>query len=211
MTMRPEDVEALLIQYKEELTALIGNGDGRDILAWTGERLAAAAESYRVADEASRPAGALYLIFVADTHLRCLYDAGMYLDMLGTALMVLMTVLMGRLNPSDIPMGYIAYVQKVHTIAAGVADDRSLMASDPDGHLFKIVGMTAALAAATYRTLAPQGLGGRLAATNSEIEALLATLPDSETTLDDKKITATMALDVAADSLARLHALGLEA
>lgn len=194
--------------FKAEMQRLAEKGDGRDMLAWTGEQLAAAAEELRKSAPDDRTAMALYVMYVSRPHISCLYDAGMPLDALATGLMVLMSCLVQRVDPAQFPSGYVAYLQNLFVLATALASNPQLLATDPDGHLGRIAAMLGTLEVATVETMS--GLPQQFLDTDAAIRAEIDELAPSERTFDGHPVTATMALDIAADSISRLKSLGLE-
>lgn len=194
--------------FKAEMQRLAEKGDGRDLLAWTGEQLAAAAEELRRSAPDDRTAMALYVMYVSRPHISCLYDAGMPLDALATGLMVLMSCLVQKADPEQMPSGYVAYLQNLFVLATALASNSQLLAADPDGHLGRIAAMLGALEAATVEAM--PALPQQFLDTDAAIRAEINELAPSERTFDGLPVTATMALDIAADSISRLKSLGLE-
>ncbi len=164
--MGVNEVSSRVAAFNAEIRTLAERGDGRDIMAWTGGQLAAAAEALRQAEEPDRAAEAIYVMYVSKPHVGCLFDAGMPIDALATALMVIMTCLMAKVNPEEIPVAYKAYLEFTRDLAAAAAE------AVPDEHL--------------------QIIESRL------------------TSLIDGTVAPTQALDIAADAISRLKALGLE-
>lgn len=195
--------------FKAEMQRLADRGDGRDLLAWTGEQLAAAAEDLRRSAPDDRTAMALYVMYVSRPHISCLYDAGMPLDALATGLMVLMSCLVQRVDPAQFPTGYVAYLQNLFVLATALAGNPQLLAADPDGHLGRIAAMLGTLEVATVEAM-PGVLPRTFLETDAAIRAEIDELAPSERTFDGRPVTATMALDIAADSISRLKSLGLE-
>lgn len=120
--MGVNEVSSRVAAFNAEIRTLAERGDGRDIMAWTGEQLAAAAEALRQAEEPDRAAEAIYVMYVSKPHVGCLFDAGMPIDALATALMVIMTCLMAKVNPEEIPVAYKAYLEFTRDLAAAAAE-----------------------------------------------------------------------------------------
>lgn len=193
--------------FNAELQRLVQAGDGRDILAWTGEELAQAAEDLRKSAEKDRSAFGMLMLYIAGPHIAALYDAGMGIEALATSSMVLMTCLIERINPEEIPTIYISTLQTTYATAAALANDPALAMRDPDGHIARIAAMYGAIACATVDRIGTDNLPGQLCAADDDIRRDIASLPPDMLTFDGKKIGATMALDIAADASARLHSL----
>lgn len=203
-------INSRISEFNAEMQRLASEGDGRDLLAWTGEQLAVAAEELRNAPEGDRTALALYVMYVARPHISCLYDADMPVDALATSLMVLMTCLLSKANPEEMPVGYVAYLQNLFVLATALANDHRILAVDTDGHLARIAAMLGALATATVKVMENYGLPRNFIETDAAIREDLSSLAPSELSFGGKPIEATMALDIAADAVARLKALDPE-
>lgn len=204
------DMRGRLQAFNAELQRLAEAGDGRDVLAWTGEELARAAEDLRKSAVDDRSAYGVLVFYVAGPHIGALYDAGMGLEALATSSMVLMTCLIEKVDPEKIPAIYTSTLQGTFAIASALADDPSLAMRDPDGHLVRIAAMYGALACATADRIGPDNLPEQICAADADIRSYIASLPPDMLTFGGKQISATMALDIAADATARLKALGVE-
>ncbi len=196
--------------FNAELRRLAEAGDGRDILAWTGEELARAAEDLRQSAIEDRSAYGVLVLYVSGPHVSTLYDAGMGLEALATASMVLMTCLIEKVDPEKIPSIYTSTLQSTFAIASALANDPSIAMSDRDGHLPRIAAMYGALANATVDRIGADNLPEQLCAVDAEIRSEISSYPKEMKTFGGKAISATMALDIAADATARLKALGVE-
>jgi len=204
------DLQGRLQSFNAELQRLAQAGDGRDILAWTGEELARAAEDLRKSDIEDRQAFGVVVLYVSGPHISALYDAGMGLEALATSSMVIMTCLIEKVDPEKIPAIYTSTLQNTFAIASALANDPALAMRDNDGHLPRIAAMYGALACATVDRIGYDNIPDRLLAADADIRREIASLPSEMLTFDGKEISATMAIDIAADATARLKALGVE-
>lgn len=205
--MPAEDIHGRLQAFNAELRRLAAAGDGRDILAWTGEELARAAEDLRKSAPYDRSAYGVLVLYVAGPHTGALFDAGMGLEALATSSMVLMTCLIEKVDPDKIPTIYTSTLQSTFATAAALADDPTLAMRDPDGHLARIAAMYGALCCATVDRIGAANLPEQICAADAGIRGHIESLPPHMLTFDGKKIGATMALDIAADATARLKSL----
>lgn len=201
--MTPEQAQERAAAFNDEMMRLADAGNGRDILAYTGEELARVAEELRKATAEELGATAAMLLYVARAHVSALYDAGMATDALATSLMVLMTILMARVDPEEIPMVYLSYLQNLCFLAADTSIEAESTGIDPEGHLSAITSMVVTLATATAQAFDADKLSPRIVDIGKRIAAEAA----EPATLNGRPITATMAIDVAADALARLRTM----
>lgn len=208
--MSASDIRERLQAFNDELQRLAQAGDGRDILAWTGEELARAAEDLRKSDIEDRSAFGVVLLYVSGPHVSALYDAGMGLEAIATSSMVIMTCLIEKVDPEKIPVIYTSTLQGTFAIASALANDPTLAMRDHDRHLPRIAAMYGALATATVDRIGAENLPDQLLAADADIRRDITSYPTEMLTFDGKKISATMALDIAADATARLKALGVE-
>lgn len=190
----------VLDSFFKEYTTL-RQADNADTVAWTGMQLAAASERLRECAIELRAQRAAEMLVIARAHTAALQDSDMPLEALATNVVALLTVIVARANPEDLASPYLLMLQETAVLATAMAMQARI--DDPDGHLNTIAGKLAALSRATLHAFQD------ITTIPSQATIADAMLADAIPALDaPSDVTATMAIDILADSAARLNALG---
>ena len=196
---------AILDDYMQRMAAVAPG----DMLRWTGEELARAAERLRTAPEADRPLRAEEMLVTAHHHIQALADAGMADQALATSLLAPLTVIMSHVSPEAIPVPYCHSL----ALAAMAATDYfgTQQTSGAADMAAAIAGAVTALFAATVRAYSAGGAIPEQLVTLAGQLTEVAKANDTYTaTFDGHEIVPTMAIDILVDSLNRLRSLGVE-
>lgn len=207
--MTVEETNRYLKTYEEELNRIAATGDTRLLLSWSGEQLAFAAEGLRTASAGDLAGREMILLQVSEPHVMALCRAGMGADALATACMTVMTCIAGAGKPDDFPDVYVGYLQNIFLLALTLANDMQLARVDADGHLSRIAALAGALVMALAKRF-EDSLSPEVRDKNTMIHEDLAMLAPSELTFGGREVVPSMTIDICADIVARLKALGLE-
>lgn len=196
---------AILDDYMERM-ATVAPGE---MLRWTGEELARAAERLRTAPESDRPLRAEEMLVTAHHHIQALADAGMADQALATSMLAPLTVIMSHVSPESIPVPYCHSL----ALAAMAAMDYlgTHQTSGAADMAAAIAGAVTGLFAATVRAYSSGGaIPAQLVTLSVQLTEVSKANDTYTGTFAGHEIVPTMAIDILVDSLNRLRSLGVE-
>lgn len=185
--------------FQREFAQIIQCEGLEQAVRWSGEELAKADAALRHAASSggATPLDAEDFLFVADAHIACLGELNLDMEALGTVAMALVNILRTGVQPPQIRQSYIMmllkavhYAYKLHMESGDVAVADSVES---------ILSQQAALFIASYDEFMGENAQNRFL----EIRALV---PEGYTFFG-RKVVPTLAIDIFADTLARLYAL----
>ena len=196
---------AILDDYLKRLSAVAPE----DLLRWTGEELAMAAERLRSADATELTLRAEELLVTAHHHIQCLAEGNMPDQALATSLLAPLTVIMSRVNPEDIPVPYCHSL----AVAAMASADYFGMQHSSEGlnTAASIYGSVTGLLVSTVKSYsAKTALPSALVSLSEHLSDASKAQDAYTDSFSGHKIVPTMAIDILVDSLNLLRSQGVE-
>ncbi len=198
----------ILDEYYKNLETISADGDQEAVLRWTGEQLALAGERLKASSPEDVVARASELLVITRPHVEALHSVGMAGDALATQALALLTALMGKANPEDMPQLYMRSLESLCMCAAmytsTLQDSRVAQAS-------QIAAQCFGLFVATAHSYMPRfGAPDDLRLLYDKLRRQAQQAGEEVTHFRGNIIVPQMAVDILADSLSRLRALGVE-
>lgn len=198
----------ILDEYYSNLKTVSADGDHEVLLRWTGEQLALAGERLKASSPDDLDARASELLVITRPHVDALHGVGMAGDALATQALALLTALMSKANPEKMPGLYMRSLECLCLCAAmytsSLQDDRVSQAS-------QIAAQCFGLFVATANSYIPRfGAPDDLRQLCDRLRRQAKQAGEEVTHFRGNVIIPQMAVDILADTLSRLSALGVE-
>ena len=203
----PMTTKAILDNFHPELQKIQQDGDQELVLRWTGEQLAMAGERLKKAKPDERAARGAELLVIAHPHVDALEAVGMAGQALATQAMAILTVLMSKVNPEEMPQLYMRSLEQLCMCAAILT---SSLQNDTVVQAVQIAAQCFGLFIATAHSYMPRfGAPDDLRRLYDQLRHQSAQAGESVTHFQGHRIVPQLAADILADTLARLKSMGM--